>query len=183
MKKRRIVGKIDRMQPALKDTVDQMLMSGESYREIVKYLSENGENITQSSVCRYAQRFLANAEQLRINNENFRMLMTEIDRYPNIDTAEAILRMSSAKVFDAVSSLSEEQWENVSADKLVSQAAALTRAIAYKRGIDMKAKSDEEIALEANQNLLYDTLKKENPKLYDELQREIARLKTKLGEK
>ena len=35
-KKRRIVGKIDKLSPALKDTVDQMLMSGESYREIEK---------------------------------------------------------------------------------------------------------------------------------------------------
>lgn len=179
-KKRRIVGKVDRLQPALKDTVDQMLMSGESYREIVKYLSENGESITQSSVCRYAQRFLADAEQLRIHNENFRMLMTEIDRYPNIDTAEAILRMSSAKIFDAVAALGDEQWENISADKLVSQAAALARAIAYKKGIDLRMKNDEEIALEANQNLLYDTLKKENPKLYAELQEEILRLKRKI---
>lgn len=180
MKKRRIVGKIDKMKPVLKDTVDQMLMSGESYREIVRYLAANGESITQSSVCRYAQRFLASAEQLRIHNENFRMLMAEIDKYPNIDTAEAILRMSSAKIFDAVAALDDEQWENVSADKLVGQAAALTRAIAYKKGIDLKAKSDEEIALEANQNLLYDTLKKENPKLYSELRQEIQHLKQKI---
>lgn len=179
-KKRRIVGKVDRLKPALKDTVDQMLMSGESYREIVRYLSENGENITQSSVCRYAQRFLTDAEQLRISNENWRMIMSEIERYPNIDPAEAILRLASQKVFDAVAALEDEQWDKVSADKLVSQAAALTRAIAYKKGIDLKAKNDEEIALEANQNLLYDTLKRENPKLYSELQKEILRLKHKI---
>lgn len=179
-KKRRIVGKVDKLQPALKDTVDQMLMSGESYREIVKYLAENGENITQSSVCRYAQRFLSNAEQLRITQENFRMIMTEIERYPGLDPAEAILRLASQKVYDAVAALSDEQWENVSADKLVSQATALTRAIAYKKGIDIKTKEDTEIALEANQNLLYDTLKKENPKLYTELQEEILRLKNKI---
>lgn len=39
-RKRRIVGSIDKLQPALKDTVDQMLMSGESYREICKYLAK-----------------------------------------------------------------------------------------------------------------------------------------------
>ncbi len=179
-KKRRIVGKIDKLQPALKDTVDQMLMSGESYREIVRYLSENGESITQSSVCRYAQRFLANAEQLRIVQENFRMILTETERYPDLDPAEAILRLASQKVYDAVAALGDEQWENVSADKLVNQATALTRAIAYKKGVDMKAKEDTEIALEANQSLLYDTLKKENPKLYGELQEEILRLKRKI---
>ena len=40
-KKRRIVGSVDKLNPELKDTVDQMLLSGESYREIVKYLSDN----------------------------------------------------------------------------------------------------------------------------------------------
>ena len=179
-KKRRIVGKVDKLQPALKDTVDQMLMSGESYREIVKYLAENGESITQSSVCRYAQRFLSNAEQLRITQENFRMIMTEIERYPGLDPAEAILRLASQKVYDAVAALDDKEWENVSADKLVGQATALARAAAYKRGVDLKAKNDEEIALEANQSLLYDTLKKENPRLYSELQEEILRLKKKI---
>ena len=37
-RKRRIVGSIDKLQPALKDTVDQMLMSGESYRGYVLIL-------------------------------------------------------------------------------------------------------------------------------------------------
>ena len=31
-------GTIDKLQPELKDTVDQMLLSGQSYREIVEYL-------------------------------------------------------------------------------------------------------------------------------------------------
>ncbi len=60
-RKRRIVGSIDKLKPELKDTVDQMLISGESYREIAKYLSDNGEQLSQASVCRYAKRFLANA--------------------------------------------------------------------------------------------------------------------------
>ena len=44
----------------------------------------------------------------------------------------------------------------------------------------MKTKSDEEIALESNQTLLYETLKRENPRLYKELQEEILRLKHKV---
>ena len=51
--KRRIVGKIDKLAPALKDTVDQMLMSGESYREIVRYLAarRDGIAVMRLSVC------------------------------------------------------------------------------------------------------------------------------------
>lgn len=180
-RKRRIVGSIDKLQPALKDTVDQMLLSGESYREICSYLSKNEVTLSQASVCRYAKRFLANAEQLRIAQENFRMILTETERYPNLDPAEAILRLASQKVYDAVAELKDEQWQEVSADKLLSQATALARAVAYKKGVDMKTKSDEEIALEGNQTLLYEALKRDNPRLYRELQEEILRLKHKGG--
>lgn len=179
MAKRRIVGKIDKLRPELKDTVDQMLMSGESYREIVRYLAKNEEAVSQSCVYRYARRFLASAEELRMVQENQRMIMTELERYPNLDPMEAILRLSAQRIFDAVISMKDEQWESISADKLMAQVTGLARAIAYKKGIDTKAKSDEQIALEANQELLYDVLKRENPKLYAELQKEIARLKQK----
>jgi len=90
-RKRRIVGSIDKLQPALKDTVDQMLMSGESYREIRRCLAENEVILSQASVCRYAKRFLANAEQLRIAQENFRMILTETERYPNLDPTDILL--------------------------------------------------------------------------------------------
>lgn len=82
--------KIDKLPPDLKDTVDQMLVSGQTYREIVSYLADNGEQLSQAAVSRYASRFLANAQQLRIAQENFRMILTETERYPEIDPAEAI---------------------------------------------------------------------------------------------
>ena len=107
------------------------------------------------------------------------MIMTELERYPNLDPMEAILRLSAQKVFDAVVSMKDEQWESVSADKLMAQVTGLARAIAYKKGVDTKTKNEEEIALEANQSLLYDVLKKENPKLYEALQAEVRRLKEK----
>jgi hypothetical protein len=40
---RRACGKIDKLPPDLKDTVDQMLVSGQTYREIVSYLADNDE--------------------------------------------------------------------------------------------------------------------------------------------
>lgn len=54
---RRACGKIDKLPPDLKDTVDQMLVSGQTYREIVSYLADNGEQLSQAAVSRYAQRF------------------------------------------------------------------------------------------------------------------------------
>ena len=57
-RKRRANGTIDKLKPALKDTVDQMLLSGQTYREICQYLAENDVKLTQASVSRYARRFL-----------------------------------------------------------------------------------------------------------------------------
>ncbi len=107
------------------------------------------------------------------------MILTETERYPDLDPAEAILRLASQKVYDAVAALDDKQWQSVKANDLIFQATALARAVAYKKGVNIKTKNDEEIALEANQSLLYDALKKENPKLYADLQAEIIRLKHK----
>lgn len=179
---RRAVGKIDRLPTDLKETVDQMLISGQTYREIVSYLAENGEQLSQAAVSRYAQRFLAGVQQLRIAQENFRMLLTETDRYPEIDPAEAILRLATHKVLDALSALNESQMDDISAEELLRQATALSRAVVYKKKSDVQVKSDKQIALEENQSLLYDTIKKNNPGLYRELMEEIKRLKEQIKE-
>lgn len=174
-RKRRANGTIDKLEPALKDTVDQMLLSGSTYREICSYLAANEVEITQASVSRYARRFLASANELRIAQENFRMILTETERYPDLDPAEAILRLASQKVFNALGALAEEEWSGVEIDKLIQNATALARAVVYKKRVDMQTKSDELIALDNNQNLFYDTLKKDNPKLYNELVEEIKK--------
>lgn len=179
---RRAVGKIDKLPPNLKDTVDQMLISGQTYRQIVSYLADNGEILSQAAVSRYAQRFLASAQQLRIAQENFRMILTETERYPDLDPAEAVLRLATQKVFDALAALDESELDGISADKLLRQATALSRAVVYKKKSDTQVKSDRQIALEENQSLLYDTIKKNNPRLYNELMEEINRLKQQLKE-
>ena len=170
-------GKVDRLKPELKDVVDKMLLSGETYREILKFLTDEGEQLTQASICRYAKRFLANANQLRIAQENFRMLLTETERYPDVDPAEAILRLTSQKIFDAVSNISEDQWGDISVEKLTREATALARAVAYKKGVDVKVKSAKEIATEETQMLLFDTIKTSNPDLFKSLQEELLKIK------
>jgi hypothetical protein len=178
-KKRRATGTIDKLQPQLKDTVDQMLLAGGTYREICQYLAEHEVKLTQSSVSRYARRFLTSANELRIAQENFRMILTETERYPNLDPAEAILRLASQKAFDALSLVDDGSWADTDPDKIIANATALARAVAYKRKIDTDVKSDTELALESNQALLYDNLKRDNPKLYDQLYEYIKQQKAK----
>lgn len=181
-RQRRATGKIDKLQPDLKDTVDQMLMSGQTYREIVSYLADNEVTLSQAAVSRYAARFLANAQQLRIAQENFRMILTETERYPDLDPAEALLRIASQKMLDALTQLDDEQLQLVSPEDLLRQATALSRAVVYKKKSDTDVKSDELIALEKNQTLLYETIKKSNPRLYGELMDEISKMKSKAKE-
>ena len=176
-RKRRANGTIDKLKPALKDTVDQMLLSGQTYREICRYLAENDVQLTQASVSRYARRFLASANELRIAQENFRMILSETERYPDLDPAEAILRLASQKAFEALTLVNEDSWDAAKPETIISNATALARAVAYKKKIDTGVRSDELIALDANQSLLYDNLRKSNPKLYAALEEEIKRMR------
>lgn len=173
-KGRRASGTIDKLQPEMRDTVDQMLLAGDSYREIVEYLEAHEVQLSQMSVCRYARKFLANAEQLKMAQENMRMVMTEMERYPNLDTTEAILRVASNNVFNALSSAPPEVWEEVSPAKLLKEANSLIRAAGYKRKVDRTLQTDTVKALEANQSLLYDVLASKHPELYKQLMDVIA---------
>ena len=79
---RRRTGKIDRLDRQTKDEVEQMLLSGVTYREIVEFLRAKGITLSEMAVCTYAKKFLATTQMLRIAQENFRMLTDELDKHP-----------------------------------------------------------------------------------------------------
>lgn len=80
---------IDSLEPDIKETVDEMIRSGFTYREIVEYIRDTGTEISIGSVHRYVKHFRESLERLRVSQENFRALMDEINRYPDIDMAKA----------------------------------------------------------------------------------------------
>lgn len=170
----RATGTIDKLPPETKDTVDQMLVGGRPYREIVDYLAEHEVPISQQSVCRYARRYLASVEQLRMGQENMRMLMQEMEKYPELDTTEAILRVATNNVFTAITSMPAEAWEGIDPAKLLKEAGALIRAAGYKRKVDRDLQTDTEAALAANQSLLYDVIAAKHPELYAQLTAALA---------
>lgn len=77
--------KIDALDPALRETVEQMLLSGSTYSEIVDFLGANGVGISVASVCRYARAYQAEVQMLNMAQENFRRMMDELDKYRDID--------------------------------------------------------------------------------------------------
>ncbi|MGN0603297.1 MAG: Bro-N domain-containing protein [Oscillospiraceae bacterium] len=52
-KKRKPTGIIVKLAPEIRTIVDEMLLSGCSYKEVTRYLEANGIGISQSSICRY----------------------------------------------------------------------------------------------------------------------------------
>ena len=86
--------KIDALPPELKSTVQHMLLAGYKYWQIQDYLAENGVSISLAAICTHARRFRADVE-LTIANENFKAMMQELERCPDLDTTEAIAPASS----------------------------------------------------------------------------------------
>lgn len=162
-------GKIDGLPPELKATVEQMLLTNQYYWQIQEFLAENGVSVSQSAICRYAQHFDADMQRLMIANENFKAMMQELERCPDLDTTEAIVRLTSQNLFKALANTSEEDWQDIKPQELMKQATGLVRAAAYKKRVEVQNQTDTEAGLEAVRQLVFDAMAKERPDLYDEV--------------
>lgn len=93
--------KIDKLPPEMKATVEEMILDGSAtYTEIVDYLQEHGYSLSVSSVCRYAQGYVENLQTLQIAQANFRNMLDELERYPDLDTTEALVRVGEPGPYD-----------------------------------------------------------------------------------
>lgn len=164
--RRRSTGKVDRLPPELKDTVEQMLLTGCTYKEIVAFLKENGEEMSQMAICTYAKKYLATVEMITVAQSNFSMLMDEMSRYPDLDTSEALIRLASHHVMNALTNVDEEQMKEVPIEKLIKETNGLIRAAAYKKRIEVQNRDNYEAGLEAVKSLVFEAMAKENPELY-----------------
>ena len=106
---RRRTGKIDRLDRQTKDEVEQMLLSGVTYREIVEFLRAKGITLSEMAVCTYAKKFLATTQMLRIAQENFRMLTDELDKHPGA----AAMQDVNALIFQAMERENPGLYEQV----------------------------------------------------------------------
>lgn len=120
--------KIDTLPPEMKATVEEMIMDGSAtYSDIVTYLEQQGYSLSVSSVCRYAQGYVENLQTLQIAQANFRNMLDELERYPDLDTTEALVRVASQNLMTALTSKKDEDWSAVSVDKLPQQGRHLWR--------------------------------------------------------
>lgn len=160
---------IDGLEPNLKDTVEQMLLTGSTYSEIVDYLQENEVQISVASVCRYARAYNANLQMLTIAQENFRKMTEEMEKYPDLDTTEAIIRLASQNLFNAIASTPEEEWQAIDPSKMLKETNGLIRAAAYKKRVEVQNQESYESGLDAMKGLVFDAMAKERPELYQQV--------------
>ena len=161
--------KIDALPPDIKAAVEQMMLGADIYDDIVAYLREQGYSISKSSVSRYARAYLAEREALIVANTNMRNLLEEINRYPDLDTTEAIVRVVSHNVLSTLSAKSDDEWQEVDLSKLLKEANALARASAYKKRIALQNQDALDTGLDAVKGLVFAELAKERPDLYRQL--------------
>lgn len=172
-KKNRKHSIIDGLPSELKDAVDEMIKSDFTYHEIVDYIRKNGVEISMSSVQRYASSLNETLQSLRLAQENFRAVMEETEKYKNLDVTDGILRLLSNQVFQAINQIPEEQVQNTDFETLMKNAVALTRAVAYKKKIDIDSKNALENGAEQFQGYIFEAMSEERPELYKELKKFI----------
>lgn len=158
--------KIDKLPEEQKNTVEQMLLAGSTYSEIVDYLKSEGVGISLSAICRYAKNYNANVQMLNIAQENFRRMQEEMEKYPDLDTTEAILRLASQNIFNALAQTDEKAWEEIEPEQMLKQATGLVRAAAHKKRIDVQTESVRETALEEMKGIVFAAMKQKRPELY-----------------
>ena len=175
MGKRRKHSKIDQLEPAVKETVDEMIKTGAYYREIVDYIQSHGVSISLAAVGKYAKNLMSTLDALRLSQENFRAIMEETDRYPDLDMTDGILRLLCNQMLDAINKLPEERLQEVDFDTLSKNAVALTRAVAYKKNVDVKTRDALENGAEQFRDLIFEAMAAERPDLYQEVRRKSRR--------
>lgn len=166
-KRNRKHSKIDKLPADLREAVDMMLQGDFTYEDVANFIRDNaGITISTTSVWRYATGLNATVESLRIVEQNFRTLMDEMERYPNLDTTEAIARLLSHKVLTAIQNVDESMWSEIDPAELMKQSTNLMRAISYKNDMDVKVKNLKDVAYDSMKEEIYSAMAKENPELY-----------------
>jgi len=168
--------KVDQLPPHIKEVVEQMMTTPAeyTYADIANYIKSQGFDISVTSVWRHASSLHASLETLRAAQENFRVIMDEIAKYPQLDTTEGIIRLLSYQVLNALHSRPAEQLDQMEVGELIRQATGLIRAAAYKSNIDVKNRELMDAGLESVKVLVFEAMAKERPDLYSQVTKFLA---------
>ena len=160
---------IDKLPAEIKETVDEMVRANFTYRDIVDYIKSTGNDISLASVGRYAANLNETVRSIRMAQENFRAIMEETERHPNLDATDGILCILSNQLLEAVNSMPEEQLQSADLNSLIKNSVALTKAVAYKKNIDLKNKDILETGVEQVKSMIFEAMAEKRPEMYKEV--------------
>lgn len=174
--------KINDFPEDVRNTVDEMIKAGFKYHDIVDYVQNVGFEISYSSIQRYASRLNQSIQSLRLAQENFKSISQELDKYPNLDTTEGIIKIMSNIILDGVLKFDEDDLQNADPLKLMKQATELIRVAAYKKNLDLKNKDIFEAGFDAVKDKFFTGLAQDNPALYKQLSDYLDSKKSEITE-
>ena len=128
-----------------------------------------GFEISYSSIQRYASRLNQSIQSLRLAQENFKAISQELDKYPNLDTTEGIIKIMSNIILDGVLKFDEDDLQNTDPLKVMKQATELIRVAAYKKNLDLKNKDISEAGFDAVKDKVFTAIAKKYPEDYARL--------------
>lgn len=168
---RRKRSKIDRLEPEFKSTVEEMIISNHfSYAEIAEFIHENtGQTISRQAVCNHAKGLCESLETLHIAQENFKMIMRELNNYPDLNSTEGIVQLMAYKLFMSVEQVSQDDLKKADPLKLMKQASELVRVASYKKSLDLKNKDISEAGFDAVKEKVFTAIAKKYPEDYARL--------------
>ena len=179
LKGKRSYGKIASLPPEVRNAVDNMILSCTvRIPEIQAYIQEKADvSVSESTVSRYGKRLADSYRDLMIAQESFESLRKEVEKYPEQDAAEVLLRIAIHKMMVALTSKTDEDWNEMRVDKLMREISGVTRAVAYKQRVDMQNKDVVTAALDEVQASVFSALAQEQPELYRQVAKFIERKK------
>ena len=123
---------IEKLQPDIKEAVDEILKADFTYKKIVDYIKSTGNSISKSAVQRYASNLMESLHTLRMAQENFSAIMEETAKYKSVDFIEPLTRLLCSRLLEQINKLSDEQIQATDIETLIKN------AVAYKRNVDAK---------------------------------------------
>lgn len=177
---KRVYSKVDKLPKELRHELEDMLQgNAATYAEIADYITERGYALSSSSVARYAKRYAETVKMLEISQENLRMINNEIEKHPEVDGTEALIRMMTSAVMNALARIEQEELDALEIKDLLKQTTSLIRTASYKKRTDVQNKDVKNEAITEYISHLSATIADERPELYAEL---VEYLESKRGD-
>lgn len=157
---------INKLPEEVKETVDEMVKTDFTYREIADYIRSSGNDVSLSAIQRYSANLMQSAEELKVSQENFSTIMKEAAKYDYIDFTEPVIRLLCGQLLTQISKLSDTE---IAPDELLKHTIALIRAVAYKQNADYKNTPIFDAVSKEFDNMVLGAIYDEKPELYKEI--------------